>query len=97
MCAFVNNINNTPKNKGNLKGHPGLRSYLKSVSDLKVRTLTLPRYKKAPARIDSKSQPDHFETPCDYHRSLYYEACDLLLEELEGRFQQKDLLRFALS
>ena len=69
---------------------------VKSASDLNVSAPTLPRYRKAPARVDSGSQPHRFQTPCDYHRSLYYEACDLLLKELEERFQQKDLLPSAI-
>ena len=72
---------------------------VKSTSDLNVSAPMLPtwRYRRAPARIDSGSQPHRFETSCDYHCSFYWEACDLLLKELEERFQQKDLLPSALA
>lgn len=52
----------------------------------------LPRYRKRPARLEDGSQPHRFNTAKDYYRQIYYQTCDLLLRELEDRFQQKDLL-----
>ena len=51
----------------------------------------LPRYRRAPARVD-KSQPHRFGTAEDYYRSLYFEACDLLIRELDDRFQVQESL-----
>ena len=68
-----------------------------SASNLNESAPTLPRYRKAPATVDCGSQPRRFQTRCDYHRSLYYEACDLLLKEVEERFKQNDLLPSAVA
>lgn len=68
-----------------------------TASELNVSAPSLPRYRRAPARIDGGSQPHRFASPRDYHRSLYYQACDLLVNELEMRFQQKDLLPSAIA
>lgn len=52
----------------------------------------LPRYRRTPMRFDDGSQPHRFSVPKDYFRHLYFQACDLLLQELEERFEQRDLL-----
>ena len=70
---------------------------VKSASDLGIGTPKLPRYRRVPARLDGGSSPHQFETPQDYCRHLYYQACDLLVQELEDRFQQKDLLPTVLT
>ena len=57
----------------------------------------LPRYRRALARLDNGSQPHRFGTPEDYYRNLYFEACDLLIRELEDRFQVKECLSPVLS
>ena len=36
--------------------------------------------------------PHRFSCPRDYYRSLYFQACDLLLQQLQDRFDQKELL-----
>ena len=59
--------------------------------DLNVFSSQLPRYRRAPVRIDDGTS-HLFANPRDYYRSLYFEACDLLLRELEDRFDQKELL-----
>ena len=51
----------------------------------------LPRYKRLPSRLDS-SQPHQFSAPKFYFRKIYYEACDLLIQELADRFEQADLI-----
>ena len=51
----------------------------------------LPRYRRAPARLDDGSAPHQFDSPRSYYRSQYFQACDLLIGELEERFDQKEL------
>ena len=49
-------------------------------------------------RIDDGAPPPHrFASPRDYYHSLYFQACDLLLRELEDRFDQKELLPLVLA
>jgi len=38
--------------------------------------------------VDNGSAPHQFATPKDYFRSQYYQVCDLLLGELDKRFEQ---------
>ena len=60
--------------------------------EIKIGKPVLPRCRRPPARIDSGSKEHQFSSPRDYYRHLYYEACDLLLRELNDRFEQKELL-----
>ena len=51
---------------------------------------TLPRYRKPPTKPGDVSAASHeFATPQSYFRRQYYEALDLLTNELKCRFQQK--------
>ena len=36
----------------------------------------LPRYRRAPARLDDGASPHRFKCPKNYYRVQYYEACD---------------------
>lgn len=65
---------------------------VKTASDLSVGAPQLPRYRQAPLRIDHGAPPHCFASPQDYYRSLYFQACDLLLWELEDRFDERELL-----
>ena len=56
----------------------------------------LSRHRRVPRRLDEGSQPHRYDSPEDYHRHLYYQACDLLQQELEDRFDQQ-LLQPVLS
>ena len=38
------------------------------------------------------SQPHKFSAPQEYYRQIYYQACDLLLQELADRFDQSEFL-----
>ena len=51
----------------------------------------LPRYRRPPRRFDDGAAPHIFETPQDYYRKQYFEALDLISEELARRFDQKFL------
>jgi len=53
-----------------------------SVLWTKIESPIVPRYRRAPRRVDSGSTPHQFSTPKDY---IYYQVCDLLLEK---RFEQ---------
>ena len=65
---------------------------VEEAKQLKIDEPKLPRYRKAPARLDDGSQPHRYSTPRVYFRQQYHEACDMLIRELEGRFEQKELL-----
>ena len=56
---------------------------------LQIGSPTLPRYRKASQRFDGGSQAHRFCEPKDFFRQQYYSACDLLLQELSDRFDQK--------
>lgn len=55
---------------------------------LEVDSPRLPRYRRCPARFEDGSHPHQFTTVKDYHQHIYYQACDLLLRELDDRFEQ---------
>ena len=40
-----------------------------------------------PFRADGGSHPHKFSSPRDYYRHLYFQKCDLLLNELQDRFE----------
>ena len=47
--------------------------------------------------MDSGSSPHQFSTPKDYFRSLYFQVCDLLLGELDKRFEQSRVIPSVLA
>lgn len=53
---------------------------------------SLPRYRKAPQRLDDGVQPHRYATPQDYFRHQYFEACDLLMTELDEKFEQQQIM-----
>ena len=57
----------------------------------------LPRYRRAPARLENGSLPHRFGMPEEFYRHLYFEACDLLIRELDDRFQVEESLSPVLS
>ena len=60
--------------------------------DLQIGMPELPRYRRPPTRIDDGSRPHQFSTPQEYYRQIYYQECDLLLQELADRFDQSEFL-----
>lgn len=50
---------------------------------------TLPRQKRFPVRIDDGAPNHHFSTPEEHFRKQYYEVHDLLMNELERRYEQE--------
>ena len=61
---------------------------VKCGEDLNIDSPRLPRYRRAPPRLDDGSLPHQFSTPKEYFRQQYFQTCDLLLQELENRFDQ---------
>lgn len=51
----------------------------------------LPRHHKLPKRLDSGSSAYQYQSAKDLHRHAYYEALDLVSEEVTRRFEQEDL------
>ena len=51
----------------------------------------LPRFKKPPKRY-SDSEPHRFAEARDYFRLQYFQGCDLLIQELTDRFEQRDVM-----
>ena len=43
--------------------------------------------KEDSGRVDDGSHPHQFSSPCDYYKHLYFQTCDLLLNELQDCFQ----------
>ena len=48
----------------------------------------LPRHKRPPRRIDEGAAPHRFTSVEDYYRSLYFEALDVVSEQISSRFCQ---------
>ncbi len=57
-------------------------------ADLEINPPELPRYRRQPRRLDDGSAPHRFTLPKEYFRQIYFEACDLLIGELDNRFDQ---------
>ena len=49
----------------------------------------LPRYRFRPTRLDDGAAPHRFASPEAYHRQIYFQLLDLLVGELDRRFNQK--------
>ena len=52
----------------------------------------LPRYKRPPRRLDAASAPHRFSSPECYYRFLYFQALDLISEQIISRFKQESML-----
>lgn len=64
--------------------------YNKTVEEakqLKIGEPKLPRQRRAPKRLE-QSEPHLFNTPRLFFRQIYFESCDLLISELQSRFEQ---------
>ena len=60
---------------------------LHKISDKPV----LPRQRKLPRRINDGAPSHQPSTPSDMYRQKYFEALDVICEEINRRFEQKDL------
>ena len=65
---------------------------VRTAQELQIEEPKLPRYRRAPRRLDQGSRPHQFATPMEYFRQQYNEACALLIGELNDRFEQRNLL-----
>ena len=63
-----------------------------NAESLQIGRPVLPWYKRLPKRLDQGAKPHEFETPKDYFHQQYFDACDLLLGELDDRFDQQSVL-----
>ncbi|KAI8487209.1 tRNA selenocysteine 1-associated protein 1 [Branchiostoma belcheri] len=64
--------------------------------ELNIGEPALPRYRRQPRRLDDGSQPHRHDSPKDFYRQIYFQACDLLVGELTDRFDQ-DFLKPVLA
>ena len=51
----------------------------------------LPRQRKLPRRIDDGAPSHHPSTPSEMYRQKYFEVLDIVCDEINRRFDQKDL------
>ena len=49
---------------------------------------TVPRQKRVPRRLDDGAEGHHYASPHDYFKQQYYEVLDLMLNEIDRRFDQ---------
>eukprot|EP00731_Ephydatia_muelleri_P006208 Em0003g456a len=64
-------------------------SVLKGAKELEIGEPLLPRYCKAPQRYDDGAPHVQFSDPRSFYHQKYFEACDLLIQELHDRFGQE--------
>ena len=64
---------------------------LEKPSALEIGKPIVPRYRKPPKRFGGDKQ-HNFLQPREYYRHQYFEACDLLIHELNDRFEQKEII-----
>ena len=62
-----------------------------SFSEGKSSEPVLPRYRRAPARLDDGDPPHQFRCSKDYYRVQYYKACDRVKTELKSQFNKAKL------
>ena len=67
-------------------------SAVKQATHLCIGQPRLPRYRKPPKNFDG-SQPHQFSSPRSFSRQQYFEACDLFIQQLNDRFEQKDIIK----
>ena len=69
-------------------------SVVKGAEELEIGEPVLPRYRKAPRRYDDGAPPHvQFSDPRSFYRQKYFEACDLLIQELHDRFGQREVMK----
>lgn len=52
---------------------------------------SLPRYRRAPKRLDDGSNPHRYDNPKDYFKQQFFEALEQAVGTLENRFEQKNM------
>lgn len=71
-------------------------SVVAQASDLEIGEPKLPIYYKPPKRFGG-SDPYQFDEPKMCFRQKYYSACDVLIQELLDRFEQKEFMQPVLT
>ena len=66
-------------------------SVVKNAQVLQIGEPMLPRYRRAPLRYDDGSPQYTFSDPRSFYRQKYFESCDLLVQELNDRFFQRNV------
>ena len=51
----------------------------------------LPRFRKIPRRDNDGSMPHHYQTQKDQYMHIYFEVLEVIVGEIERRFDQPDL------
>jgi len=70
---------------------------VRKAEEVKIDAPCLPRHKRPPRRVDAGSRPHQFTTPKEFFRAKYFETCDLLLGELDERFEQSRIIPSVLT
>lgn len=64
---------------------------MKVAEQLSISQLALPRQKRCPARLQEGALPHEYPSPRDFYHHIWFEACDLLIAELEDRFETQHI------
>ena len=51
-------------------------------TELKIGSPVLPRYRRLPRRLNQGEEQHRFQTPKEVFQQIYFEACDLLINEV---------------
>ena len=70
---------------------------VKGSTELGLENPRIGRQRRLTLRLDDGSAPHTHETPKYFYRKHYFEACDILLRDLEDRFCQEDVQNPLLS
>ena len=71
------------------------RYFETTVNDTRVLNIgepVLPRFRRPPKRFDGDTQHE-FCNPKKFFRIQYFEACDVLIQERDDRFEQKEIMQ----
>jgi len=60
--------------------------------DLQIGMPVLSRYRRPPARMHDGGQPYQISALQEYYQQMYYQAYDLLKQEVPDRFDEKKFL-----
>ncbi|XP_062511818.1 zinc finger MYM-type protein 1-like [Corticium candelabrum] len=72
-------------------------SAIKLATDLDLEGPCLSRPRRQPRRVDDGSSPHVHDTPKVFFRQRYFEACDILINDLKDRFDQKEVMEPLLT
>ena len=67
-------------------------SVVQTAEQLQIGFPKLPRYRRAPPRLEKRSHSHKYTTPEEFYRIQYFEALDLFVVELEDRFEQNEYI-----